>query len=282
MKNRNVVLVLGLFFAGFLILNLNLSGSGYTNQFNAILDAATILFGMFIAFSIYNNQNKLSRLKELLREDDAHIISLYKLTGGINDKVQSEIKELIDDYLILQIDYMLTDFRHSSKQFNKIYEYIISIEPKTDKQTKIYEAMLEVSEQSFENRKLIEVLVVQKMTALEWVCLFALEIVIAFSLFSFNYRNLFESIFTSILATSGIALLIVLRKLDELDWQEHRWIWTPLNNLFLSLDLLPYYPDAVLSEKRAILPRNQKIRVCHYHKPYPDMTGNEIEIVELK
>lgn len=281
MKSKRPVLFVAIFFLAYLLICLTYSGKGYNDQYNAIISVATILFGIFIAFSIYNNQTKLTRVKELLRSDDANIISLYKLCSIFGAEDQKKLQSLLDEYMIAQVDYKLVDYHHSSKQFANVYDFILTLEPSNNKKEKAYESMLEVINSSFENRKLTEAVVQQRMTYLEWVSLISLEIVIGYIILTFNDKALVPSILSSLLVTTGFALIIVLRRLDTLKWQENSWIWVPLSNLFISLDLLPYYPYVVLHGKRDINPEKGKIRVCHYENPYPDMSNKKIEIVEV-
>jgi hypothetical protein len=75
--------------------------------------------------------------------------------------------------------------------------------------------------------------------------------------------------------------------LDNLAWQEQNWIWKPLTNLFIELDLFPYFPIDVLNSGRLSLKeikkwdKVKKIRVAHYPLSYPDMTGKKVEIIKL-
>lgn len=194
---------------------------------------------------------------------------------------QKEMQKLLDKYLVLQINYRLVDFRKSSKAFTEIFDFVLTLDPKNDKQTENYESILDITNSSLENRKLVEAIVVQRMSRLEWMSLIALELLIAAIIVIFNDRSFFPSLISSLLVTSGFVLLIVLRRLDSLLLQENKWIWLPLHNLFITLDLLPYYPDLVITGPRAIKPPKGKIRICHNDMPYPDMTHNEIEIVEI-
>jgi hypothetical protein len=281
MKPRRVSLILISYFVIYLALCIIFKGKGYTNEYYVLVSVCTFLYGIFIAFSIYNHQTRLSRVKELLRTDDSCLVSLHRQGGVFGNEVQSKITDHIDSYLITQIDYKITDDYHESTHaFQELYEYILGLSPTNDKQLAVYQSMITTLNSSGNNRKLVGTLVRQKMTNLEWSSVIGLHTFIAYILFTFVTGSIVLSILTSLIVVAGFIMIIVLYQLNNLTWQENEWIWRPLHNLFLDLGLLPYYPEIVLDSRRAIVPKGTKIRVCRYNKPYPDMTDNEIHTLE--
>jgi hypothetical protein len=248
-----------------------------------LISVASFLYGIFIAFSIFNHQNRLSKVRELLRTDDANLLSIYRQSAVFGDKTQKQVQHLIDEYLISQIDYKITDDYHeSSKAFKRLSAYIINLNPVNNRQSAIYQNLVSASAQSAENRKLIGTLVQERTTALEWLSIIALHTAIAYFIFAFNPGGLLSSLAASLIVATSAVMIVVLIQLNSLSWQESKWIWQPLRNLFLDLDLLPYYPDFVIEKQRADVESGETIRLCHYKKPYPDMSGNEIEKIVIK
>jgi len=276
------IIVLAVYSAIYLLVCLNYSGPGYSNEYYVLISVAAFLYGIFIAFSIFNHQNRLSRVRELLRTDDSNLLSVYRQSVVFGKDTQHAIQSKIDDYLISQIDYKITDDYHESTHaFRELSEYVIDLTPKTEKQLAIYQNITSAIANSSTNRKLTGTLVNEKTTTLEWVSILALHLSIAYFIFAFNNGDLLASVASTLVVVTGAVMIVVLYHLNTLTWQESRWIWRPLHYLFIDLGLLPYYPDFVVTKGRADVPVGSEIRVCHYNNPYPDMSGNEIEVLDL-
>lgn len=280
MKKFTSGFALTAYFFAYLLVCLKFSGPGYSNEYYVLISVATFLYGIFIAFSIFNHQNRLSKVRELLRTDDANLLSIYRQSSVFGDVIQKQVRDKLDKYLITQIDYKITDDYHeSSESFKSLSKLIIDLDPKNDKQTAVYQHMVASVSSSATNRKLIGTLVNERTTILEWTSIISLHFSIAYFIFAFNPGDLVSSIVSSLVTITSAVMIAVLYQLNSLTWQESKWIWRPLHNLFLDLDLIPYYPDFVIERKRAQIKIGEKVRICHYTKPYPDMSGNKIETV---
>lgn len=281
MKTKYTNTYIAAYFIIYLSLCLLIKGSGYTNQYYVLISVATFLFGIFIAFSIYNHQSRVSRIKELLRTDDSYLLTIYRQSAVFGDDVQGKVRKYIDEYLITQIDYKITDFHESTKAFKTLDIYVLGLHPTSDKQLAMYESMVQQLADSLINRKLVGTYARQKMTGLEWVSIISLHTLIAFFVLSFNDRKLSSSLLSTVLVVAGFIMILVLKELNNLTWQENDWIWQPLHNLFIDLDLLPYYPEMVIDQRRARVAPGSEVRICHYNKPYPDMSDNEVHVMTL-
>ncbi len=141
--------------------------------------------------------------------------------------------------------------------------------------------MVRILIETTKNRKQVEALVRRSMLRFEWAILLTLLAVILFCLFSLNNGTAVSIITTTLLSSAAITLVFVLKDLDSLRWKEEYGIWDPLGDLFLELDLLPYYPKTVLDTGRTRLKKGQKVRIAEYPNPYPDITGKKIKIIEV-
>ncbi len=282
MKNSRVITLLLCYFFAYLGLGLVFNGSGYNNEYYVIISVATFLYGIFIAFSIYSHQTRLSQIKEMLRKDDSCLLSTYRQSSVFGKDVQHKVVEFVDKYLMTQINYRLQDdYQESAADFKNLYNFVLEIEPLNDKQTAVYQSMISELSSAASNRKLVGTLVRQKMTRLEWVSILSLHTLIAFVLFIFNTSSVLLSLLSSLIVVAGFIMIVVLHQLNNLTWQEEEWIWQPLHNLFLDLGLLPYYPEPAIDQGRVVIPSGSKVRVCRYNNPYPDMTNNEIHTVVI-
>lgn len=245
----------------------------------ALLGLAYFVFGLFGAFALQSARSKLQRVNELLKAGDADLIAVHQLAAAFGASAQGELRGAIDRHLQDQIDYRLEDFDRSTASFLALFARVRRLEPRSVAQQIAYDHLLAVLIAAGERRKQVEALVRQRVSAVEWVALLA----ILGALWGLTLASGGEPIGVDVLAGVVVAslagLMVILRHLDTLRWQEADAIWSPLHTLFLSLELLPYYPRVVVRGGR-VDPPSGPIRLADYPRPYPDMRGKRVEAVE--
>lgn len=251
------------------------------NQYSVYFSISSFLFGIFIGFAISNSRSRLDKINEALKEEEGRLVFIYKSSEVFGDHIKSKIRKLIDDYLIDQIDYYLPEWNYSNKSFHKLFDYILELKPKDNVQEEIYSQMIELLREATQSRRKIGAFVKEKILILEWITIFILLFVVLFSIFIMNDGTFLAVIISFLLSSSAIAIVLVLKDLDNLKWKENSWIWEPLEQTFNDLELLPYFPDDVIKSGRAQVNKGQKIRIAHYPNKYPDMTNKKIEIIEV-
>ncbi|HSX18108.1 MAG TPA: hypothetical protein VLE51_02015 [Candidatus Saccharimonadales bacterium] len=269
--------IIVLFTIAFLTLVLVKPGEGDLPTYSS---AAAGIFGIFIGFSISNSRGRLNRVNQLLKTENANNLLVYRLSSVFGDEIQDKIRKLMDAYLIDQIDYRLDDFDRSGDTFHKLYEYIINLEVKNDKQKMVLDSMIKTLNISSSNRVQIETITTQRISIFEWISVWSLTFVVVFNLYLITRHDAFQSILITILASALILLVLVLRDLNNLKWQKGIWTWKPLHNLFVNMDLLPYYPRIIVEIGEAKIPSGEKVRLADYPNPYPDMTDKVINVEE--
>ncbi|MCK4670386.1 MAG: hypothetical protein KAT43_04215 [Nanoarchaeota archaeon] len=262
----------------FIVMAVYIPGNGPSNLIIALLSVATFLFGIFSAFVMQNRHRRLNELRSNMRKDDANYVNIYKLSSIFGKKIQNQVKKHIDDYLVATLDYELKDYHKTNKPFLRLYDFIVKLKAKTSKQRLALDRMLAVIENANVNRKYIEYLVRNTMLKFKWFTLIGLLGVILFSMFYINTNSWPSIVITVLLSTSIAMLLLILRELDALIWKEQKWIWDPIHQLFQELDLVPYYPEKIITLKKAKLKKGTKVRIAHYPNPYPDFTGKKVKI----
>lgn len=286
MKRGNIYLYLILLFVIFLFISIYIPGKGISNDFiNTVLAIASFIFGVIIAFSISNRHSRLSNIRSSLRKQDALFLELFFLSKSFGKEIQEKIKMLIDRVLISQIDFKLIDFNKESPiRIKNLCLFIEKLKVKNKNQEETKDKMLDCNEELLEIQKEVEYEVRNQMMLYEWISTLILGIIIIFCLFYINNNSLISIIVIPFLSTALVLLILVLEQLDSLKFQEQNWIWEPLSQLFLELDLLPYFPDAIFKQNRIkmkSLKKFGKLRIAHYPNPYPNMAGKKIEIVKL-
>lgn len=254
---------------------------GSSDSVQTLFSVSSFLFGIFAAFSITNRHDRLNKIKEILRENDAIFLFFYQSSSIFGANKQKDIQTLIDKNLTDQIDYYLTDFEYSNASFISLFTYIVSLKPKNKTQETVYGKMVDLLGDMSKNRKQVETLVQSRMPEFEWLSLVILGLIIIFCIFYTNDGQLFMATASTLLATTVIVLLLIIRDLDTLRWKENNWIWTQLNDLFHEIGLLPYYPKNLIQSGRIKLDKNQTIRLASSPNKYPDMTGKVVEKIQI-
>jgi hypothetical protein len=278
-KNLNIAVGIFLSFIFSLAVSYFFNGYSHGEQFSILIAATSFLFGIFVSFLINDSRTNLNQVNELLKADEAILLSIYEVSRVFGKETQDLIRDLIDKYLMDQIDYYLEDFKYSNKTFIRLYEHIVSLDPKTVQQNLAYSNMLSALSNSSINRKKVETFVQSKVLNFEWGVVLALLLLELFFIFYFNSGNIISIILSTLLATAAITLVLILRDFDTLKRSEDKWIWEPLGNLFHSLGLVPYYPESAVKRKRAKIHKGEKIRIAEYPDVYPDMNNKRVEEV---
>jgi hypothetical protein len=276
---RSVILVMATVFAVHLAISrvVNLPEAG--GRYELLLGVAYFVFGILVAFAIENARNGLSRVNELLKAGDADLVSIYQLSATFGTDVQSELREVLDTHLQDQIDFRLVDFERSTPSFLALFKRVRGLEPTSIREEITYDHLLGICTAASERRKQLEALVRQRVSPVEWVTLLALLAALWGLMLAANGGPIVSGLLGGVLVASLAGLLVLLQHLDEFRWQEGEAIWNPLHNLFLTLDLLPYYPLDTLRTGRLDPPTGQ-VRLVDYPHPYPDMTDKTIEVVD--
>ncbi|MBM3234139.1 hypothetical protein FJZ19_03520 [Candidatus Pacearchaeota archaeon] len=287
MKRVSIYIKLIVILIIFLLITFFVEGQGKTDLADKIITISSFVFGIILAFSIANRHSRLSIIREKLREQDAILEESYLLAKKLNKNVLNNLRKKIDEFLIIQIDYKLKDFsKETPKKLKELFVFIENIKPRTKAQENVASKLLDNFSDLLKINEEVSYQTDNQMASYEWISLIVLSGIIFFSLiFYFNTNTLISTIIIAVLCTTFTLLLLVLRDLDKLEWQENNWIWKPLSTLFTNLDLLPYFPKAVFTQNRLKLKNFmefKKIRVATYPNFYPDFDGKKVKIVNLK
>lgn len=276
---RSVIIVMILVFVAHLAISriVNLPDAG--GRYELLLGLAYFVFGIFAAFAMDNARSGQSRVNELLKAGDADLVSIYQLAASFGREARSAIRDVMDMHLQDQIDYRLVDFDRSTASFLDLFERVRALTPGSAAQEIAYDHMLGICTLASERRKQLEALVRQRITTVEWVTLLSLLAALWGLMLAANGGPLVSSVLGGVLVASLGGVMVVLRHLDDFRWQEGDAIWKPLHTLFLSLDLVPYYPRIALTSGR-LDPPSGRLRLVDYPFPYPEMTNKIIEEVD--
>ncbi len=285
MKYRSIYLELGLTFIFFIVVAIFCRGNGLSSNMDKVLSISTFLFAIILGFSIANRKQRLNSIRTLLRKNDAIILSIYEASKVQSKEVTDKIRKLIDNMLIQQIDYKLLDFDKTTPELIKLFDYSYEFNPKTSDPTALEgkKMMMTNCEELFANQKAVIYWVKDTMMFFEWISMLILCAIIIICIYSLNDGSVLMVVTIPLLATAIVLLLFVLRDIDNLRWQEEKWIWNRLIDLFEELDLPPYligvlFRNRRLNKKKLNLP--SEYRLVEYSNPYPNFDDKKVTVVK--
>ena len=244
-----------------------------------------MLFAILLGFATSNRRKRLELIRTRLRNDDANLLGIYQAAKTFNKKITNQLRSLIDNYLISQLDYKLVDYHRSSPSFLKLTELILGLRPRTKLEEDSKDHMLNNIRESMKNQKEVIYAVNDKMMFFEWVVLISLGFILIFFIVSVNPGGFIPIIVIPMISLAIVLLLLILRDLNRLKWQEDRWIWKPLLELFIELDLEPYILQRVVKEGhlkvKDLLKKTNKYRLVSFPNKYPNISGKKVDLVNL-
>jgi hypothetical protein len=278
----NIYTELVLTYVFFLLISIFVSGNGGGNEWiKTELAATSFLFAILLAFTITNRQTRLETIRRSLRKADTILLNIYLSASVLGKKTKDECRKKIDDYLIATIDYKLVDHEKSVGELINLFNFIINIDTK---KSMVKDELFEDIKELNHVHKEVSHWANEKMHPIKIIILIALVIIMIFSCYYLSDNSLIAIIIIPIISTVFVMLLLIIRDLNSLKWQEKYWIWIPLIDLFNELDLPPYLPDWLFNNKRLSYNdvkglKKYRFAICPY--PYPDMRKT-IKIVKNK
>jgi hypothetical protein len=283
MKKISIGAILAVAFVLFVIIAFTTPGAGPNEWISNLLSFATFIFAIILGFSIANRKQRMEQIRTRLRANDATILTLYSTAKAIGPATAKKTRDMLDEWLISQIDYNLVDFTYTTPQLIDIFEYVLSIKTPNGEDDEFKKKMVDDTRLLMQNQKAIIYWTKDKMQSFEWLSILVLGATIIFCMFFLRNNTLVSNIFTPIIASTIVLLGLVLKEIDALEWQEHNWVWWPLCDLFIEMGLPPYFPEDIFSSGRVnkrILKSIPKYRIAHYKFPYPRFEGKEVELVK--
>ncbi len=248
--------------------------------YTTILGVSSFLLGIFIAFSISDRHKRIDELRENDSIERAELISLHNFAETFGKEKLKEIKNSIDEYLMATMDYIIWDYYRTEPDFKKIVNAVGSIEPKNDKQIQVFSKMLDIINTiAIARNKTIGILQ-DRLSKFEWSIFILLSTLIIVPLLFINMGSILSKTMVGILLLSIFLMLNFLNSLDNLSWKEESRIFEPYQQTFEAIGLMRYYPDALIVQKRAKNYSKYSYRMGVSPRPYPDISGRKIEIIQ--
>ncbi len=280
---RNIYVRLAATFAFFFLLFQVVEPADDQESIEVLLSISTFLFAIVFGFLFSNRYSRYTTLKNYLLTDDARLLNIYQASKVFGKKQMEKCRGVIDAYLVAQLDYKLEDYHYTTPTLLDLQAYIFSLKPRTNTQQLLHGRMIELVEPILESDRFIVNATGSRMKAYEWGSLLLLGLILEICITLMPHETLFLQLMFGLLATSVVLLLLVLRRLDLLQWGRSGWTWKPLIRLFHEIGSIPYFPEPIVRSgfvPRSLIKSLKKYRLATYTNLYPDIPGKKVKVVK--
>lgn len=181
-----------------------------------ILSITTFLFAIIAGFFISRLNTRYDGIRELVAQEDAYMLAFYKTSEIFGDQFSKKIRELIDQYYIINYDHALSNYayKETAPYYFKMWGAVKKIK-KREPQSAFQVLVGQLTEVE-KLRNSASNLAVERMSAGQWVILIALAIIILLSLFAFQTPTFYSHLVTILLSSSLVLILLIIRDLENL------------------------------------------------------------------
>lgn len=244
----------------------------------ALLAPVVVLFSLFISFVINSQRSRYDSFFENNRAESSVLFSIHLFSKAFSKRVQEDVRKLMDNYLVMQMDFKLNDFKETDKGFTELAEYLMSIEPSGDSEVEAKDKILDLIPSDQERRYNMQTLLTERVARSEWITILSLYVATIYSFLLFRTPDAISILIGSLVCTAATMLVLVLYKLDTLSYKTSEKISEPIQRLFVDLELMPYYSGPQIESGQVKPIKGVKVRVASYPHAYPDMADKKVEV----
>lgn len=244
-----------------------ISGIGPSELVTTILTITGILFAICIGFFITDLWSRFENIRANAAIEVSGLISYYQLakilgSSGRHRDFLKKQTELINSYVKRFITVEWHEYQNTDAEFNAIFDSVKDIkELKTNKESETYSTMLPVLISISEARKKMTVIGQDRLSKAEWLVVISLSATLIFCLFYLKEPNITSTIFTGLLTTVILLLLLILQDLDDLSYGEETVSFEPYERIFDAIGKPRFYLKKDIESKRISLPKGKEYRV---------------------
>lgn len=253
------------------------------STFIAISGVASFLFGLLATYTLTGRHARLDKIVKNASIERGEITFIVESLRLFPEE-KEEILKLLDEYFMAELDLEVRHFYRTDKQFLAVYDRVLKLKIKKEKQKKMFDRLVMSMEKIEDTRKYSATLYEDRIAKGEWVILYFLIAVIYISLLFANTGGVVAISVILLLAAIISYLLIVTIKLDRMKWKVDEKIFEPYAQTMETVGLMRYYPKPVFDErsiKRVYRqPKGTKFRVGDL-PDYPNLNKREVKIYEV-
>ena len=214
---------------------------------DALLAAATFLYGVLYGFEISIVLGNFSQLKSLVAIENAGLISIYHLTQLIGGQFAMQVESRLEKYLRKAIEVPLSNhLLDTNKEFFNIFEPLKTVKVVGDEQSAALNYINEALYYIPQSRAQIAQVAPRDVDPPEWAMLLILAIILVCTFFLGRESNLESQLSAAIFFTTVIGSLLLLDEVDSNRIQEARLEYEVFNETLVAMGKEKYYPEDVL------------------------------------
>jgi hypothetical protein len=226
-------------------------------DYEYLFQATSLLFGILSGFSISILWGRQDRIRTVLNNETAMLYAIYYRSAALGKTVQQKLADLIDSYLIPQIDYALSEYESSRASYLNVYSYVRDLKvSQADKETK--SDMLDLLDENFKNRITTTFHAKTRLVPYLSYSLNLLGVMLLGLIFYVREVSLASKIVTIMLSSIVFLVLILLHDLNEMHLWFNIFLETGINQIFDAIGKKRYYDWWLLK--------------MHYQEPKPGET----------
>lgn len=241
-------------------------GKGSSHEVELVLTISTFLFAILAGFFISRLNTRYNAVRELVADEDAHWLSLYKISILYGRSFSDKIKELIDKYYIVCYDFDVGKYyKPSAKYLSAVYDELNKI--KKYRSEASFGEMIEELSAVEEDRNKSSVIALEKVTKGQWIILIVLVSIILFSIFYLKIPQLYSQVITVLLSTVLALVLFTIRDLQNLRLGGEMLVVESGQEVLESIGRLRYYNRKYLKNRSIKIPKQIKKYRLGLHEP---------------
>jgi len=207
-----------------LIASLIFPGGGSSSVIETLLVFIGILFGVIVGFFISDLYSRFQTIKENAAIDASGLATFYKyaeiLADGKDTKWLKKQRTIIHKYVIKFMPLPWDEFSKTEKEFNELIDTLHDIKYHGDKKNETYSSMLSIISEISDAREKLVMNGEDHLTRGEWIVILLLGTLLLFSLYFVKTFEPVSILFTWMLSSSILILMLVIRDLNNLKFGE--------------------------------------------------------------
>jgi len=242
--------------------------SGELNEtINAILGMTGLLFGILVGFFITDLWSRFQRIRGNVAIEVSGLQTYYlfaKVLGsfpGHKEWAKRE-QELIDEYVCKFFEVEWNNYGKIDPLFNKIIKSLAEVkELKTIREDETYANLLPILNQITTAREMLFMDGRDTLSKTEWAVILSLAVTLITCIFLIRVPMLSSLFLSGTLISAVLALLLILRDLDNLNFGEESVSFEPYETIFDVIGKPRFYLKRDIKSGRAVPPKDIEYRI---------------------
>lgn len=231
-----------LFGAGFFLIPFIIPPFGVNTDVSTLITATSTVFAVVAGFFIVDATSNYLRLQTLIAEEDAALISIADDARQVDLNNFARVHEAIDEYMIAQLDLnTLEHFEQTQKQIDRLDASIHAFSVTPEKSV-FHDHILAMEEKIISCRQEMTLAAKKTLSLVHWLTLIGLATLVIVTVLAIRDGAWFTNVVASSMMVGIMAVLIVLRDIDNNSILERKLGYRNSTQVFHAISKPPYYP----------------------------------------